>query len=178
METDSRAERESDAPAGVESSAAASGRPAGPILKRARALVMWALGAAILYSALVGSKGSCPGGFTTDGGYLDGNGDPTTVQPQCVTLALQPSPVIYLAIALTVIVVLSRAARAADVEAALRTMNRGAIVVVALAVVSMLVASLWFQTSPMPTVGGTVLFPFPFGSGTLTVTPMEPGPAG
>jgi hypothetical protein len=152
-----------------------AGFATGPVLRRARALVLCAVGAAILYSALVASKGSCPSGSTTDGGFLDANGNPTTVQPQCVTLGLQPSPVIYLAIALTVIIALSRAAHSANLELALRTMNRGAMVAVAIAVTSMLVAIVWFQLSPMPTVSGTVLFPFPFGSGTLTVTPQEPG---
>ncbi|WP_431278346.1 hypothetical protein [Leifsonia poae] len=140
--------------------------------------MLWALGAAAVYSSLVASKGSCPGGFTSDGGYLDGNGDPTTVQPQCVQLALHPSPLIYLAIALTVVIALTRAARAVNIEMALRAMNRGTIVAVGIVVVSMLIAIVWFQTSPMPTVGGTVLFPFPFGSGSMTVTPMEPGSPG
>jgi len=179
MRTRSRASQPSgDATAAGDELDARSGRVAGPVLKRARALVLWAVGAAILYSTLVASKGSCPGGFDSDGGFVDGNGDPTTVQPQCVVLALHPSPLIYLAIALTVIIALSRAARAVTIETALRTMNRGAIVAAAIAVVSMLVAILWFKASPMPTVDGTVLFPFPFGSGTVTVTPMEPGTAG
>ncbi|MFF1572618.1 hypothetical protein ACFVWR_07725 [Leifsonia sp. NPDC058292] len=178
MELESHAEQSRGAAAAVGATAERAGTPGRPLLRRARSLVLWASGAAILYSSLVASKGSCPGGFTADGGYLDAAGDPTTVQPQCVQLTLHPSPVGYLAIVLTVIIALSRAARAVDVEIALRTMNRGAIVAVSIAVVSMLVAILWFQGSPMPTVGGTVLFPFPFGSGTMTVTPMEPGPAG
>jgi hypothetical protein len=179
METESQAAQQRDDAGAVVG--ALDQRPslaAAPLLRRARSLVLWAVGAAILYSALVASKGSCPGGFTTDGGFLDANGDPTTVHPQCVQLMLQPSPVIYLAIALTVILALSRAARAADMELALRTMNRGVIVAVAIAVVSMLVAFVWFAASPMPTVGGTVIFPFPFGGGTMTVTPMEQGPTG
>ena len=149
-----------------------------PILRRARALVLWALGAAVLYSSLVASRGSCPGGFSADGGLLDANGDATTVQPQCVQLVLQPSPVVYLAIALTVVIALGRAARAADVEAALLTLNRAAFVAVGIAVVSMLVAILWFQGMPMPTGSGTVLVPFPFGGGTMTVTPQESGHTG
>lgn len=148
------------------------------MLRRARTLVLWAIGAAVLYSTLVASKGSCPGGFTTDGGFLDANGDPTTVQPLCATLTLQPSPVIYLAIGLTVIIALSRAARSSGVETAMRAMSRGAIVAVGIAVVAMLVAILWFQGMPMPTADGTVVFPFPFGSGSLEVTPLEPGSAG
>ncbi|MEV8212861.1 hypothetical protein [Leifsonia sp. NPDC077715] len=149
-----------------------------PILRRARALVLWALGAAIVYSALVASKGSCPGGFAMDGGFLDANGDPTDVQPQCIQLMLQPSPVVYLAIALTVVIALGRAARAVDVDAALRTLNRAVIIVVAIAVVSMVVAILWFQAIPSPAERGTILFPFPFGGGTMTTTPQDPGPVG
>jgi hypothetical protein len=149
-----------------------------PILRRARALVLWALGAAVLYSSLVASRGSCPGGFSADGGFLDANGDATTVQPQCVQLVLQPSPVVYLAIAVTVVIALGRAARAADVEAALLTLKRAAFVAVGIAVVSMLVAILWFQGMPLPTGRGTVLFPFPFGGGTMTVIPQESGHTG
>ena len=149
-----------------------------PILHRARALVLWALGAAILYASLVASKGSCPGGFAMDGGFLDADGDPTNVQPQCIQLTLQPSPVVYLAIALTVVLALGRAARSVDVESALRTLNRASVVAVGIAVVSMIVAILWFQAMPTPAEHGTILFPFPFGGGTMTITPQEPGFAG
>ncbi|WP_431218140.1 hypothetical protein [Leifsonia xyli] len=140
--------------------------------------MLWALGAAMLYSSLVASKGQCPGGFSPDGGFLDADGDPTTVQPQCVQLVLHPSPVIYFAIALTVAIALTRAARAIDVVAAMQTMKRGAIVAVGIAVVAMVIAVLWFQGTPMPSTDGTVIFPFPFGSGTMTVTPQEPGYSG
>ncbi|MGN7797803.1 hypothetical protein [Leifsonia sp. 22587] len=146
------------------------------LLGRARTLVLWALGAAILYSSLRASKGSCPGGFDCDGGFVDASGQPTSVAPQCVQLELQPAPVVYLAIGLAVIIALTRAARAADIDAALRIMKRAAVVVVGIAVVSMLIAILWFQGMPMPTTTSTVVYPFPFGGGTTTVTPMEPGP--
>jgi hypothetical protein len=149
-----------------------------PILRRARALVLWALGASLLYATLAASTASCPGGFTADGGFLDANGDPTSVQPQCVQLTLQPGPAVYVAIALTVVIALGRAARAVDVQTALRTLDRASILVVAIAVVSMIVAVLWFQAIPVPPDGGTVLFPFPFGGGTMTITPQEPGSAG
>ncbi len=148
-----------------------------PLLRRARTLILWALGAALVYSMVNASKGACPGGFGTDG-FVDASGTPTDTAPQCITLALHPSPVVYLAIALTVIVAFSRAARAVDVETALRRLNRGAIVVVAIVVVSAAVSILWFAATPQPTTPGTVFFPFPFGSGTLTVAPLEPGPAG
>jgi len=137
--------------------------------------VLWALGAAIVYSTLLASKGSCPGGFAMDGGYLDANGDPTSVQPQCIQLTLQPSPVVYLAIALTVVIALGRAARAVDVGAAVRTLNRAGIVAVGITVVSMVIAFLWFQAIPTPAEHGSILFPFPFGGGTMTFTPQEPG---
>lgn len=150
--------------------------PAAPLLRRARTLLLWALGSAIIYSTLSGSKGSCPGGFSADG-YVDAAGDPTTVAPQCYQATLHPSPIVYLAIALTVIVALSRAARAVELDRALRTLNRAAIVVVAIAVVSMAVATVWIFASPAPT-DGTVFFPFPFGSGTMTITPMEPSTGG
>ena len=149
-----------------------------PLLRRTRGLVLWALGAGVLYSSLVGSKGGCPGGFSSDGGYVDGSGNPTEVAPQCVSLTLQPSPAVYLAIVLTVVVALTLAARAPDTRAAMRRLDRGVIAVVGIALLSMAIAIVWFALTPMPTVPGTVWFPFPFGSGTLNVTPMDPGPAG
>ena len=152
------------------------GLAAAPLLGRARTLVLWAMIAAVLYSTLVSSKGGCPGGFSTDGGFVDGSGNPTTVQPQCVQLVLQPSPMVYLVIALTVIIALARAARAVEVAAAMRTMKRAAFAAVGIAVVSMVIAVVWFLGIPMPATDGTVIFPFPFGGGTMTVTPMEPGP--
>lgn len=161
--------------------AVAADRPAAPapfpLLTRARTLVLWAVVAAVLYSTLASSRGSCSGGFSS-GGYVDADGHPTTVAPQCVQLVLQPGPLVYLAIALTVIVALSTAARAVDLDAALRTLNRGTIVAVGIAVVSMVVAIAWFFALPMPGPGDGVLFPFPFGSGTMTVTPLESGTAG
>lgn len=146
-----------------------------PLLKRSRSLVLWALGSGLLYSSLVASKGQCPGGFSSDGGFLDAEGDPTAVRPQCVQLVLHPSPVIYLALALTVIIALTRAAAAVDVAAAMQTMKRGAIVTVGIAVMAMVIAVLWFQATPIPATDGTVIFPFPFGTGTMTVTPQESG---
>ncbi|MDN4615505.1 hypothetical protein P5G50_13705 [Leifsonia sp. F6_8S_P_1B] len=155
---------------------AAAPLPAAPLLRRARTLLLWALGAAVVYSTLSGSKGSCPGGFSADG-YVDAAGDPTDVAPQCFQATLHPSPVVYLAIAVTVIVAVTRAARATDLDRALRTLNRATILVVAIAVVSMVIATVWIFVSPAPT-DGTVFFPFPFGSGTMTITPMEPPTGG
>lgn len=152
-------------------------RAAGPLLRRARALVLWAIASAILYSTLAASRGSCPGGFSSDG-YVDAHGDPTTTAPQCVQLVLQPGPLVYIAIALTVVVALSVAAGAADLRVALRTLNRGVIVVVAIAVLSMVVATVWFFALPMPGPDDGVFLPFPFGGGTMTVTPLDPAPTG
>lgn len=168
----------SNAPDAPDASGPGTGFAAAPLLRRARTLVLWALGAAILYSSLVASKARCPGGFSADGGFVDSNGAPTTVAPQCVQLTLQPGPIVYMAIALGVVIALTRAGRAANIDIALRIMKHASFVVVAIALVSMAIAVTWFMAAPVPTPGGTVVFPFPFGGGTMTLTPMEPGSTG
>ncbi|OJW00661.1 MAG: hypothetical protein BGO47_02365 [Microbacterium sp. 67-17] len=61
-----------------------------------------------------GSAGTCVGGVGADGGYIDANGDPTDVAPQCISLALEPSPVVIIAVVLTFIVALTLVIRRAQ----------------------------------------------------------------
>ncbi|MEV8360330.1 hypothetical protein [Microbacterium sp. NPDC076895] len=125
-----------------------------------------------------GSAGRCVGGVRADGGYIDANGDPTDVVPQCISLTLAPSPVVIIAVVLTFIVALTLVIRRAQtVPAALRILDRATIVILAITAVSLVVSLVWFGLLPIrdwsPDGPWEFVFPFPFGSVDLSITPMQ-----
>lgn len=160
-------------------SASPSTLPGAAILLRARRLLFWALGAGIVYGFLmVGSKSYCPGGFTGDGGYVDGEGQPTDVAPQCLSLTLQPSFVVYLAIAIIVVVAFTWALKRAGSEAAaIRTLDRAVVVVIAVAGASILIGHIGFWMTPVTEWDGisTFWFPYPLGIVGADSSPMPGG---
>ena len=140
--------------------------PAGPILVRLRRLLLTTAGAAAAYSLLsTGSVGTC-----TDTRNAGGSG---TTQVTCATLVMHPSWIVYAAFAVILFVAIGRVARrSSTVEDALRTLDRTAIVIGALALAAGLIGMAWLFLIPREalTGGGTVIFPFPFSSPELTIT--------
>ena len=130
-----------------------------------------------------GSAGTCAGGIGGDGGYIDSNGNPTDTVPQCISLTLEPSPVVIIAVVLTFIVALTLVIRRAQiVPAARRILDRATIVILAIAAVSLVVSLVWFGLLPIrdwsPDGEWGFVFPFPFGSVDLSITPMQASVSG
>jgi hypothetical protein len=140
--------------------------PAGPVLMRVRRLIVTTGIAAFVYTVLSsGSAGSCSGGGTT--------ADGTVSRTTCATLALRPSWAVFAALAVIVFVAIGRVARRAEtLEAANRVLDRAAIAIVAVVLVSAAVGLTWMMLLPPEslTSGGTIVFPFPFSTAELTVT--------
>ncbi|WP_308798958.1 hypothetical protein [Agromyces silvae] len=150
--------------------------PGASTLLRTRRLIVAALVTAFLYNlVMTASRGGCPGGVTGDGGYLDANGQPTDTVPMCANLTLGPSWWVFAAIALIVVLAITRVLkRASDQRTAARILDRAAILIFAIAGASVLIGYVWFFAIPLESVteGGTVVLPFLFGSVDLTVTPI------
>ncbi|MCI0158935.1 hypothetical protein KNO15_19710 [Leifsonia shinshuensis] len=140
--------------------------PAGPILMRLRRLLLTTAGAAAAYTLLsTGSVGTC-----TDTPNAGGSG---AAQVTCANLVLHPSWIVYAAFAVILFVAIGRVARQASTVAdALRTLDRAAIVIGALAVLAGLIGMAWLFLVPHEalTSGGTLIYPFPFSSPELTIT--------
>lgn len=152
--------------------------PGAVMLWHARRLLIWALGAGLAYSfVMVSTRSHCPGGFTGDGDYLDGSGQPTDVAPSCTTLSLAPSPLVQVAIAFVVLVALTRVLERASVEAeAIRTLDRARTAVVWIAVVSAVITHVWFWSIPMTETGfGGFIVPILFGGIVTETTPLSGG---
>lgn len=125
-----------------------------------------------------GSAGVCAGRETADGGYLDAAGNPTDTAPQCLSLTLGPSPAVIIAVVLTFFIALTLVMRRAQsIPAAVRILDRAAIVMVAIAAVSLVVSLVWFGLIVIsdwtPDRGYAFFYPFPFGSVEMSVTPMS-----
>ena len=151
--------------------------PGATIIRRIRRLLFWAAGTALVYSALAtASKGGCPGGVTGDGGYLDANGDPTAVAPMCVNLTLRPSSLIIIMIGAAVLVAISLVLRRAHSEAAaIRILDRTAIVIVVVTVGWTVLTMVSFLSIPLDGWDGTGPFfiPFSFGNIDVDISPMN-----
>jgi len=150
--------------------------PLRPVVARIRRLVVLAMLAALGYTAFtVSSKSSCSGGVNADGTFVDAAGNVTELAPSCISLALQPSVFIYIGFFAIVIGALTFVLRrASDVPAGLRYLDRAAVTIVILAVASVAISQIWFAMIPINdwNGAGTFLYPFPFGSVDLTITPI------
>lgn len=150
--------------------------PGVEIVARIRRLLVVGLLAALGYSMfMTGSKGFCPGGVTGAGGFIDADGNPTDVAPSCVSLTLRPSPLILAAIAVIVLWALTKVLRSAvDVADAVRILDRTAAAIAILAVASAVISWIWFAMIPITDWDGTgsFLYPFPFGSVDMQISPM------
>ena len=160
-------------------SSALSTLPGASILRRTRCILFSALGAAFAYSVLsVASKGGCPGGITSDGGFVDAEGRATEIAPMCVNVTLQPSAIVFSAIALIVLVAITRVLRKAESEAAaLRMLDRAAVLLVAVTAVWLVITQVSFWMIPLEQWDGGQFFPIPFTFGNVEVdiSPMQQG---
>ncbi len=153
-----------------------SALPGAAIVARIRRLIVTAVLAALAYSALMtASKGSCPGSMTADGEFIDATGKVVNAAPDCVSLELGPSGLVYLTIVAIVIHALTLVLRHAnDVPSAARFLERAAAAIVVLVVASIIIAQVWFAMIPL-TEGnstGPYFYPFPFGTVELVIEPM------
>ncbi|AXH34376.1 hypothetical protein DVJ78_02130 [Humibacter sp. BT305] len=115
--------------------------------------------------------------MSADGGYVDADGQPTAVPPSCVTLTLGPSPLVFIALAVIVIVAVARILRRGQTqETAIRIATRAAIVVAAVAAGSVVIAYVWFAFIPVqswsPDEPSFFLYPFPFGTVDTVSEPL------
>jgi hypothetical protein len=151
--------------------------PGASILRRTRSLLYSALGAAFAYSVLsVASKGGCPGGISADGGFLDAEGRPTETAQNCINVTLQPSAIVYVAIAVIVLVAITRVLRRADSAAtAFRMLDRAAILLIAVTAIWLVITQVSFWMIPLDQWDGGEFFPIPFTFGNVEVdiTPMQ-----
>ncbi|WP_124291650.1 hypothetical protein [Microbacterium sp. ABRD28] len=145
-----------------------------------RRLLVVTLVACVIYPGFTrASSASCLGGFGAEGGFIDGNGQPTDIVPQCLSLQMGPGPFVFAAIAAIVLVTLGRVIRVADdLESATRMLRRAALAIMIVAGLSVVIAQVWFALLPVrdwdPASGYFFLFPFPFASVDLTITPLTP----
>lgn len=151
--------------------------PGTAVLHRLRRLLGWGLGAAFAYSLLGGASRSwCPGGSTGDGGFIDANGRPTDVAPQCVTVTLEPAVFAYAVIAIIVFMTLTRVLRYAPDQAdAIARLDRAVVAIVAFVLVWTVVTQASFASIPLDDWDGTGPFFFEgtrFGSIEVEVYPM------
>lgn len=153
--------------------------PGATIIARIRRLLWVSIVAGVVYSSLVrASKSGCPGGVDGSGGYLDANGNPTQIPPECVSLTLGPSPLVVLFIGMAVIWSLGRVLRrAGDEPVALRILDRSAVAIILIVATSVVVAQIWFALIPLYGINGsgTYVWPFPFGSVDMQTMPMTAG---
>jgi hypothetical protein len=108
----------------------------------------------------------------------DSEGRPTDAATQCISLTLQPSFVVYLAIAIIVLVAFTRALKRADSEAAaIRTLDRAVFVVIAVVAASILIGHIGFWMIPVTEWDGigTFWFPYPFGIVGADSSPISGG---
>lgn len=147
------------------------------IVARIQRLIITAALAAFGYGAfLVASRGICAGGFSGDGDFIDADGNVTESVPQCISLTLGPSGVIYIAIAVIAILAIRAVhRRASTVAEAMRYLDRAAAGIVILVVASLVISHVWFWQIPITdwNGSGTFFFPFPFGAVEVDISPMQ-----
>ncbi|MFF2274532.1 hypothetical protein [Agromyces sp. NPDC058126] len=155
--------------------AALSSLPGATIIRRIRGMIFSALGAALVYSIIgTASKGTCVGGYSGDGGYIDGSGNATDLAPTCVQLTLRPSAIVFVAIAVTVIVAITLVLRPGRTEAsALRVIDRAVVVMIAATLAWAVVTQVSFFAIPLdpPSPGEPFMVPFTFGHVEVDITP-------
>jgi len=167
----------------VVSTAASPGLLAGhAVIARIRRLLIVTVIAGFAYGTFTAAGAAgCAGGYDGNGGYLDGAGRATDAVPTCMELTLRPSPFVFIAIGLIVVLAIGRVLKATDEQIALRTLDRAATGIVALVVIAIVVSHVWFQLVPLHDLvssdSWTVISPFPFGTIDVSTEPV-PGVSG
>lgn len=151
--------------------------PGSAVIARIRRVLVLALIAAFAYSVLsTGGKAYCPGGFDGEGGFIDAAGNPTSQAPMCISLNLQPSPLVFLGIVLIVLLAIGRVLKTADETTAIRTLDRAAAWVAVLAVCALAISRVWFGLIPITDLDLSsfhVFGPFPFGFIDVEISPLR-----
>ncbi|MGD8195294.1 hypothetical protein ACEXQB_012525 [Herbiconiux sp. P18] len=143
------------------------------VIARVRRVVITAVLAAIAYSLVTtASRSQCAGPSTMVAGT---DGTLTNAQA-CISLAVGPSPLVYISFVVILIVALSRVVKKAEREAdALRTLDRAAMAIAIVAGASILITVLWVAMVPLDTwspLGSfSIWYPFPFANVDTTITP-------
>ena len=154
--------------------------PGAAVVARIRRIFVVALIAALGYASLsAGTKGSCAGGFDNAGGFTDAAGNAVNEVPLCITISMQPSPLVFLAIALIVFFALGRVLKAPAEAAALRTLDRAAVAIGVPTVCAVVISMTWFALIPITEIDPRsfqIFAPFPFGAFDVAVTPMQVSP--
>lgn len=149
--------------------------PGAAIIIGIRTLLIWAIvAAAMLATFLHGSMSSCSGGVTGSGGFLDADGQPTDIAPMCGSVTMSASPLVYVAIALIVVLSLTRMLRRADtIDDALRVVNNARMAIVVLTLVTFAVGFWAISTVRVDDWSSySLLHPFPFATYDISTRPM------
>lgn len=156
---------------------AVAGLPGAEVIGGIRRLLIAAALAAFVYPAfMTSSRGYCPGGVDGSGGFIDASGQPVDEAVTCIQLNLEPSPLMYVGIALIVYLGVGRIRNASDELTALRMLRRSAVAVLVLVAVAIVVSQVWFFLVPIHDFSGeswTVFSPFPFGNIHVDISPWE-----
>ncbi|WP_195760556.1 hypothetical protein [Agromyces kandeliae] len=158
-------------------SATLSTLPGAAVLWRVRRLLGWAIGTGFAYSLIGGaSKGTCAGGFTGDGGNLDGVGPATDAAPLCLTATLEPSGFAYAVIAIVVFTTMTGVLRrAVDQADAIRRLDRAVVGIVVFVLAWTVITQASFAGISLESWDGTGTFSFEgfrFGNIVTDVSPM------
>jgi hypothetical protein len=139
---------------------------------RIRRVVIAAIISVVLYGMFTtASSGRCAGPSTQ---VPDGNGGVLVVQ-ECLRLQLHPSPLMFVAFAVIVLVAVRRASvDGIDRADALRTLDRAATVIALLATAAVVISLAWFAVlatiSWTPGQPYTSVFPFPLATLEVEIT--------
>jgi len=138
--------------------------PGATVISRIRGMLLAAMGTALVYSIL---------GTAGKGGCFDAISDEGVADSTCVTLSLQPSPFVYLAIGVAVVVAISLVLRPGRSEAsALHVIDWTVIVIIAGTLAWAALAMVSFFAIPLepPGLDGTITIPFTFGNVDIDIT--------
>lgn len=149
--------------------------PGAAIIVGIRSLLVWAIVAATMIALFLhGSMSGCPGGIDPSGGFVDSAGDPTDTAPLCGSITMSANPLVYTAIALIVILTLTRILRRADtVDDALRMTRTARIAILVLTIVTFVVGYVAIMTVRVTDWSDfSLLYPFPFVTYDISTHPM------
>jgi hypothetical protein len=120
----------------------------------------------------VASKGFCPGGFNSDGSYVDGDGNRTDAAPMCLNLTLQPSWLVVVLVVLLAVVVVS-ASRRPGANAVI-VLGSGIAAIALVIVAALVITHVAFWSYPITEwrFGDAVSFPVPLPV-DIEIAPMQ-----
>jgi hypothetical protein len=104
----------------------------------------------------------CPGGKTADGGFTDAFGRSTEVTPPCISIAMRPSTLVYLVLALIVVWALTKVnQKARDETAAVRILGWAGPTVILVAILAIVLSHVSIFSIPIQRRDGTGDLPIP-----------------